>query len=106
MATFYNSVVKNVDTAEVVGFTSTSDSTIVLSILVANTDGSATSDVTVRQNASGGALDSYLAFTIPVPADSNLDILSNKYILPSGKSIGFLASSSGKLDVTLSYVEV
>lgn len=106
MATFYNRVVKNVDTAEVVGFTSSSDSTIVLSILVANTDGNATADITVRQNAAGGGLDSYLAFTLPVPADSNVDVLSNKYILPSGKSVGFLASSSGKLDVTLSYVEV
>jgi uncharacterized lipoprotein len=106
MATFYNRVVQNVDTSEVVAVTSSSDSTIILSILVANTNGASTSDVTVRQNAAGGALDSYLAFTVPVPADANLDVLSNKYILPSGKSLGVLSSSSGTLDVIVSYVEV
>lgn len=106
MATFYNRVVQNVDTSEIVALTSSSDSTIILSILVANTNGSATSDITVRQNASGGSLESYLAFTVPVPADSNVDIIANKYILPSGKSLGVLTSSSGTVDVTVSYVEV
>ena len=51
-------------------------------------------------------LESYLAYTIPVPADSNLDLISNKYILPSGKKLGVLASASGKLDLIISYVEV
>ena len=106
MATFYNQVVKNVDTAEVTAVTSTVDSTIVLSILVVNTEGNATSDVTVLQKGAGGATESHLAFTLPVPADSSVDILANKYILPSGKSISLLSSSSGTLDATISYVEV
>jgi len=106
MATFYNSFVKNIDTAEVTAVTSTVDSTIVLSILVANTEGNSTSDVTVLQKDDAGATESHLAFTLPVPADSSVEILANKYILPSGKSIGVLSSSSGTLDATISYVEV
>jgi hypothetical protein len=106
MATFYNRVVKNIDTAEVTAVTSQVDSTIVLSILIANTEGNATTDVTVMQKDSGGALESHLAYTMPVPADSSVDILANKYILPSGKSVSVLASSSGTLDATISYVEV
>jgi len=105
MATFRNQSYKNVSNVETSVLTSTSDSTIVLSILVANTNGSSTSDVTCRRK--NGATDlGYLAFTVAVPADSNVDILGNKYILPSGHSLHFSSSSSGTLDAQISYVEV
>jgi hypothetical protein len=106
MATFFNTFVQNVDTSKITALTSTSDSTIILSIICANTDGASTEDITVQQDDSSDTIETYLAFTIPVPADSNLDILSNKYILPSGKKLGVLASASGSIDVTISYVEV
>lgn len=106
MATFYNRVVQNVDSNKVTAFTSVADSTIILSILAANTTGTSTTDITVEQDNSSDTLEAYLAFTIPVPADSNLDIISNKYIIPSGKKIAVLASTSGNIDVTVSYVEV
>lgn len=106
MATFYNQVVRNINDSVVTALTSSSDSTIILSILVANTDGANTADVTLEQQDSSSTLESYVAYTIPVPADSNLDLISNKYILPSGKKLGVLASTSGKLDLVISYVEV
>lgn len=106
MATFFNRVVRNTDTNKITAVTSNSDSTVVLSILAANTNGSAASDVTVQQDDSSDNLEAYLAFTVSVPADTNVDLISNKYILPSGKSLSVLASSSGTIDFTISYVEV
>ena len=99
MATFQNTYVKNVDTAQLTAITSISDSTIVLSILCANTDGTSTVDFTAQRKDSGSEDKGYLAFTIPVPGDANFEVLSNKYILPSGDRILVSASSSG-----LSYV--
>jgi len=106
MATFLNTTLSAVSDVETIGYTSTSDSTIVLSILTANRDGSLPADLTVSQHDSSGYQESYLAFTVPCPADANLEILSNKYILPSGKSLRFSSSASGFLDVTVSLVEV
>jgi len=105
MATFYNRVVKNLDTSRIAAFQSTSDSTIVLSILVANTDGQS-ADVTIEQDSSADVLEAYLSKNIAVPSQSNLDAISNKFILPSGKKIALLSSASGSLDAIISYVEV
>jgi hypothetical protein len=105
MATFYNRVVKNVGTSEITAVTSTTDSTIVLSILAANTNGVANTDVTLKRKF-GATDEGFLAFTITVPADSNVDILANKYILPSGRSLAVSSSSSGTLDLQVSYVEI
>lgn len=106
MATFYNRVVKNVGTSEITAVTSTSDSTIVLSILAANTQGSNNADVTVIQRDSANVDQGYLASTIIVPPDANIDIIGNKYILPSGNKLNVATSTSGYLDITISYVEV
>jgi|TARA_R100000084_G_C4653957_1_gene151600 hypothetical protein len=106
MATFLNATLDAISDVETIGYTSTSDSTIILSILTANRDGSLAADITVSQYSAGGSRESFLAFTVPCPADANLEILSNKYILPSGKSLRFSSSASGFLDATLSLVEV
>ena len=106
MAEFFNAAVKNVDVVETPLFTSTSDSTIVLSILCANTDGVESVDVTAINRDSSSNDEGYLGFTITVPANSNFDILGNKYILPSGNSISVSSSISGYLDVQASYVVV
>ena len=105
MASFFNVTRRNVDTSAVTIFTSNSDSTIVLSILAANTVGTTTVDATVSMN-TGATINNYIGFTIPVPSDSNVDFIANKYILPSGKSIAASASTSGQLDVSISYVVV
>ena len=106
MATFKNRVLSAISSVETIAYTSVSDSTIILSILCANRDGTVAADINVSQYDTGGMRESYLAFTIPVPADANLEILSNKYILPSGKSIRLVSSASGYLDATISLVEV
>lgn len=106
MATFKNQPVENLNSSAVTYLTSTTDSTIVLSILICNKDGSADADVTVNMLNSSDAILAKLASTITVPADSSLEILSNKLILTSGRKLSLAASSSGKLDASISYVEV
>lgn len=106
MASFYNKIVKNLNTAKIDVFQSSSDSTIILSILVANNTGSTNSDVTVEQDSSSGTLEAYLARQLTVPSQSNIDVISNKFILPSGKKLSVFSSSSGTLDAIVSYVEV
>jgi hypothetical protein len=106
VATFKNQPIKNLNSSAVTYLTSTTDSTIVLSILVCNTDGAADADVTVNMLDSSSVLLAKLASTITVPADSSVEILSNKLILTSGRKLSLLASSSGKLDTSISYVEV
>jgi hypothetical protein len=106
MATFKNVAISNISDLETIVYTSTVDSTIILSVLTANRDGANPADITVSQHASDNSLESYLAFTIPVPNDANLEILSNKYILPSGKTLRIKSSTSGYLDATVSLVEV
>ena len=65
MATFLNATLDAISDVETIGYTSTSDSTIILSILTANRDGSLAADITVLQYSSGGSRESYLAFTVP-----------------------------------------
>jgi|TARA_R110000803_G_C11856397_1_gene306574 hypothetical protein len=106
MATFYNASYAEVDDAAYTVVTSTSDSTIVLSVLVANRNGLAAADITAAHKNAAGAIRNYVSFTIPVPADATLELISNKYILPSGNQLVFNSSTSGVLDVAVSYVEV
>lgn len=106
MAEFFNAGIKNVDTDETVLFTSTSDSTIILSLLASNTDGTSPVDVTAINRNSSSDDEGYIAFTITVPANANFDLLGNKYILPSGNRIGVSCSLSGGLDIQASYVVV
>jgi len=104
VATFFNQAVKNLDTSEILAVTSDSDNTIILSILCANTDGTGASDLTVRREDASSTDKGYLAFTIPVPADSNFDVLSNRFVLPSGDKILVSSNVSGTLDIQVSYL--
>jgi hypothetical protein len=106
MASFFNASYPQVPSSEVSVLTSTSNSLIVLSILVANRDGSSPVDVTCSHKSAADAVKNYLGYTITVPADSNVDLIGNKYILPSGEKLAFTASTSGALDVAVSYVTV
>lgn len=106
MATFYHAGFSNLDTGELTALTSSSDSTIVLSILVANVDGTNPADVTFTHTNSSDTLLNHIAKTIVVPADSNVDLIGNKYIVPSGHKFKVSASSSGALDLAILYVEV
>ena len=107
MAEFFNEQYAELPAASVELFSSTTDSTIVLSLLCANRNGSDNADITCSHRASNGTtIKNYIGFTLTVPADASLELLANKYIVPSGDKIFVESSSSGLLDIAASYVEV
>jgi|DEB0MinimDraft_3_1074331.scaffolds.fasta_scaffold55300_2 hypothetical protein len=106
MASFFNDSLRQIPTTETTVVTSTSDSTIVLSILIANREGVSAADITCAHKDASDVIQNYLAFTIVVPADANVDLIGNKYILPSGEKLVLSASTSGILDAAVSYVTV
>jgi len=106
MATFFNTAVSGISNATDL-LTSDSDSTILLSVLVANRDGINPGDITVSHRANNGTtIHNFLAYTITVPADANVEVLSNKYIVPSGEKIFVESNNPGTLDAAASFVVV
>jgi len=105
MATFYSQSTKNVSDVDTTIYTSQSDSTIILSILVANTTTNA-ADITCSILDSSDALKSKISSNITVPASSNIDLIGNKLIFSSGNKLQISSSTSGTVDLTLSFVEV
>ena len=79
---------------------------VLLSILVANVNGTSSADITVSKTDSSNTLLSQLAFTIPVPADTSLEVVPNKIVLSAGEKIRVQASASNFLHVTLSALEI
>jgi hypothetical protein len=79
---------------------------IIVSILVANVNGTSSADITVLKTDSANTLLSYLAFTIPVPADTSLEVIPNKIFLSAGEKIRVQASAGNFLHVNLSAVEI
>lgn len=75
-------------------------------VYVANIDGTTNADATVAVfDASAGA--SYrLAFTITVPADATLDVVSKTIYLEEGDKIIALASANSRLEILVSYEEI
>lgn len=109
MASFNNAKVKLSGTSITDVYqcsTSTGATAVVLSILVANVDGSSSGDITLTLANSGDTELSQIAHTIPVPADSTLEAIPNKLVLKSGEKIRATASAGNVLDVTLSVMEV
>lgn len=80
------------------------------SIVVANVDGSAAADITVKifsQDDLGGT-GTAIASTISVPADSTLIVTdkTTSFYLLEDKSIGATASAANDLVVTISWEEI
>ena len=79
------------------------------SLIISNIDGSAAADITATiRNAAGGTTYSYLAYTIAVPADATLIVVSKdtSIYLEEDMSLYLQASASGDLAATLSYEEI
>ena len=78
------------------------------SLIISNIDGADPADVTVMWRDSSAAVDYYLAFTVTVPADATLVILSKdtQIYLEEGDYIHAYASSAGMLHATVSYEEM
>lgn len=80
------------------------------SLLVANIDGSASADVSALVGKyNGSSYDNYyIAFTIAVPGDSTLVLITKdtSIYLEEGMRIQMLASSANDLDAIISYEEI
>ena len=81
------------------------DRAVVLSVLVANVDGTNSADITLTIADSSDTELSKLAHTIPVPADTSLEIVPNKVVLKRGQKIRATASAADDLHVTVSVME-
>lgn len=80
------------------------------SIIVANVDGSAAADITIKifsQDDLGGT-GTAIASTISVPADASLVVIdkTTSFYLLEDKSLGATASAANDLVVTVSWEEI
>lgn len=108
-STFKNGFIKNVTTGTqdlFVVSTSTGAVGIVLSVLVANVNGTGSADVTVTKVSNTGTDQSKLVHTVPVPADTSLEIVANKVVLTEGEKLTISASAADYLDATVSVLEI
>ena len=84
---------------------SSGNTAVVMSIMVANVDGTASADITISKTDSSNTLQSQLAFTVPVPADSSLEVVATRIVLKAGEKIRATASAANDLHVTVSALE-
>lgn len=75
-------------------------------IYVSNVDGAVAADATVGFYDASAATTYRLAYTITIPADSTLDVLSKAIYLEEGDKITGLASALGDLEIIVSYEEI
>jgi hypothetical protein len=95
-------------TSTLLGATSANSINKVNSIIVANRNGTSSADVTILWRDSSTGLDYYLAYTITVPADATLVVLSKdtQIYLEENDYIQAFASANSVLDVTISYEQI
>lgn len=79
---------------------------VVLSALAANYNGSASADITLSLTDSSNNLLSYIGYTIPVPADTTLELIPNRVVLKAGEKLRATASSANYFYITVSTLEV
>lgn len=75
-------------------------------IYVANIDGTNNADVTVGFFDASASATYRLAYTITVPADATLDVLSKAIYLEEGDKITALASANSRLEIVVSFEEI
>ncbi len=83
-------------------YTSTSNPSVVQSILLANDDGN--NDVKARVIWTDGSdsLQSYLCYDLVVPADSTVELCEQPKYLPSGYKLRVYANAADRLEITAS----
>ena len=86
--------------------TADAERSIVLSILVANVDGTNSADITLTIASSADTELSKIAHTIPVPADTSLELVANKLVLKRGEKLRATASAADDLHITVSVMEI
>lgn len=78
------------------------------SLIIANVNGTSAADVTVLWYDSSAATTYYLAYTVSVPADATLVVLSKdtQIYLEEGDYLQAAASTSSSLHATCSFEEI
>lgn len=84
----------------------TGNTAVVLSVLCANVNGTASADISIIKTDSSNTIQSYLSFTTPVPADTSLEVVANKIVLKAGEKLRAQASVSNYIHVTISALEI
>ena len=105
MATFIHVGADSLNSGDTPVYTSTSDSTIVLSILCVNESGSDT-QVTWNHLNSDDSVKNKVAQSIVIPAQASLELLANKYVLPNGEKFQVNSNVASSLSYSLSMVDV
>lgn len=106
-AIYGKTAVQAVGTSATAIVTNSSGSNKVLKVnalYISNVDGAANTDITVDIFRGGTAY--RLAFTVVVPADSVLDVISKSIYLEEGDSLRLTAGASGDLEAICSYEEI
>lgn len=73
-------------------------------LYVSNVDGTNNADITVDVYRSSTPY--RLAYTVVVPADAVLDVISKSFYLEEGDSLRLTASAAGDLEAICSYEEI
>jgi hypothetical protein len=77
----------------------------IVSMFVANIDGSSAADVTVKLATGTNAWS--IASTVSVPADASLEVISGRPLyLKEGDSLTATASAAGDLEAVISYERI
>ena len=107
MANTFKNAYHDVTTSLADSYTAPGSTTsIVLTLRVTNVDGTndATVDARVVDGSSG---DSYLAYTMNVPADSSIELAgTSKIVLETGDKIQLKGSSASDLEAFISVLQI
>ena len=79
---------------------------IVLSTLLANTNGAASSNMNLVITDSSNNVLSTVLFTVPIPGGTTLEAVTNKIVLKAGEKIRATASLANYISVTVSALEI
>lgn len=79
---------------------------VVLSVLASNVNGGASADLSILKTDSGNTAQSYIAYTIPIPSDTSMEMIPNKLVLKAGEKLRATASSASYIEITVSVLEI
>ena len=79
---------------------------VILSIYVANVDGGTSADLTLIKTDGSNNPQSELVHTIPVPADTSLEVVANKIVLMADEKLRGYAGNDNFLQATVSVLEI
>mgnify|MGYP006274487449 CR=1 FL=1 len=110
MATAFNNAQAQLSTTSVTDVyqapSGTNNTAVIMSVLCANVNGTASADISIIKTNSSNTVQSYLAFTIPVPGDTSLEVVATRVVLKAGEKLRAQASVANYINVTISAMEI